>query len=398
MTVRAAFSIAAKDLKERLRDRSAYIVGIVAPLGLALIFGFVFSPIEEFDFSARFAVVDLDGGPAAALFVEGLEQAGDIELVRVATEEEAVELVDTEGNPFAEENSADAAFVIPAGFTEEVQSERRVELGVIGSAGSETNTGIAVAIAEQFASQLTSVRVAVATVEQLRQQQVDRFETGLRVLATPDPATLTDVSANTKQLDGATFYSAGLAIFFLFFTVQFGVNSLLEERHSGTMSRLLAAPISKSSIILGKAITAFLLGFVSLVVLVAATTALPAIGADWGDPRGVLALTLAAIVAALGIMAVTGAFAKTAEQAASISSIIAVILGFLGGTFFPVAQAGGVLAKLRLITPHAWFMQGLGDLGAGDLSVVVTPVLAMLAFGVVTGGVALIGVRRGLRV
>ena len=35
-----AWTIAAKDLRERLRDRSAYIVGIVAPLAMALIFGF----------------------------------------------------------------------------------------------------------------------------------------------------------------------------------------------------------------------------------------------------------------------------------------------------------------------------------------------------------------------
>ena len=68
--VKAAFVIAAKDIKQRLRDRSAYIVGILAPLVLAAIFSFVFNPIEEFEFSANYLVVDEDGGPVARLFVE----------------------------------------------------------------------------------------------------------------------------------------------------------------------------------------------------------------------------------------------------------------------------------------------------------------------------------------
>ena len=61
-----------------------------------------------------------------------------------------------------------------------------------------------------------------------------------------------DVSAQTKELDQKSFFAAGMAVFFLFFTVQFGVTSLLEERNDGTLARLLAAPISRASILGGK--------------------------------------------------------------------------------------------------------------------------------------------------
>ena len=57
--------------------------------------------------------------------------------------------------------------------------------------------------------------------------------------------TVADVAATTKELDVTTYYAAGMAVFFLFFTVQFGVASLLEERKEGTLSRLLAAPIGR---------------------------------------------------------------------------------------------------------------------------------------------------------
>ena len=64
-----------------------------------------------------------------------------------------------------------------------------------------------------------------------------------------------------------------MAVFFLFFTVQFGVTGLLEERNDGTLARLLAAPISRAAILFGKLLTSFALGVISMTVLVAATTA-----------------------------------------------------------------------------------------------------------------------------
>ena len=69
--------------------------------------------------------------------------------------------------------------------------------------------------------------------------------------------------------------------------------------------------------------------------------------------------------------------------------MVALVLGMLGGTFFPVAQAGGLLAALSLITPQAWFLRGIENLtgGAGP-SAVLGPVAAILAFALITGALA----------
>jgi ABC-2 type transport system permease protein len=388
------WTIAQKDLKLRLRDRSALIVGIIAPLGLAAIFSSIFNPIEDFDFSATYAVLDEDGGPVATQFVAILDQFGagtGSEILVVSSRQEALDLVDVE--PFSDEEGADAAFVIPAGFSEAVQSERPAEMEVITGQGG-VGAGVAVSFAEQYASELTYARIAVSSFEGLGGAE-DRFAAGLRALAVPSPVSLRDIETESKTLSGKTFYAAGLAIFFLFFTVQIGVNSLLDERHAGTLNRLMAAPLRRSSIIAGKALMAFILGLVSMLVLVIATTLL--FGAEWGNPLGVSLLVVAAIVSALGIMAVVAAFAKTPEQAGNYSSMVAVVLGFLGGTFFPVGQAGGLLSDLRFITPHAWFMQGLGDLSAGHVADVLPAVGALLLFGVVAGGIALVALKKGLQ-
>lgn len=395
----AAWTIARKDLKQRLRDRSAYIIGIVAPLGLALVFGFILNPLSSFTFDATYAVADLDGGPVSRQFIDNaLSNAPGVKVIEVGTEAEATTLVNPEVSALggtSDEDNVDAAIIFPVGFSADVQSERPATIRVIGNQGSETEVGIADALVGGYASELTSVRVAVATVENLIGAQVDRLATGVEVLQTPNPVTLRDDTASTKQLDGVTFYAAGMAIFFLFFTVQSGVTGLLEERRTGTLARLLSSPITRSSLLAGKLLSAFLVGLASMVVLFLATTF--AVDADWGPLLGVTLLVLALIVAALGIVSLIAGFANSAEQATALGSMVGMVLGFLGGTFFDVSQAGGILASLRFASPHGWFMQGLADLRSGDLAVVVMPVLAMVAFGVVAGAVGVARLRKGLR-
>jgi ABC-2 type transport system permease protein len=64
------------------------------------------------------------------------------------------------------------------------------------------------------------------------------------------------------------------------------------------------------------------------------------------------------------------------------------MLGALGGTFFSVAQVGGVLEVASAASPHRWFLRGLADLAGGEVSAVLPSVAAMTVFAVVTGGVA----------
>ena len=58
--MRHAWTIAAKDLRRRFRDRTALLVAFVLPFGLAWIFGLTLGDIETQGFEATYAVADLD--------------------------------------------------------------------------------------------------------------------------------------------------------------------------------------------------------------------------------------------------------------------------------------------------------------------------------------------------
>jgi ABC-2 type transport system permease protein len=61
---RTAFLVAGKDLRQRLRDRSALVIAFVAPFVLASIIGLAFGGDQAF--RATYAVADADRGPVAA--------------------------------------------------------------------------------------------------------------------------------------------------------------------------------------------------------------------------------------------------------------------------------------------------------------------------------------------
>lgn len=394
--MRGALLVAAKDLRRRLRDKSAYLIGIVAPFGLAAIFALVFNPITAQQFTITFGVVDSDGGPLASVFVDqvlaGFAAGNDgVAAVPVADVGEARRRVDEGGDPFNDSSDGlDAAFVIPAGFSEAATQGETTHIEVLASRAAPTSAALAQAIAQGFADQIEAVNLEIAAFTAAGGTVGP--DTVAAAVAFPDPVGIEDLSAETRQLDANTAMVVGMAAMFLFYVAQLGVIGLLEERRNGTLDRLLAAPIRPAAIIAGEALTAFTLGIASMAVLVGASTWL--LGAHWGNPLGVAMLVVALTCSAVGIIGLVAAAARTDEQANTYTSFVAITLAILGGSFFPIAQIGGFMATVSLFTPHAWFIRGLGDLAAGKVTDVLPAVGVLLAFAVVTGAIAWVLQRR----
>ncbi|MFI6174950.1 ABC transporter permease [Nonomuraea sp. NPDC051191] len=380
--MRTILLIAGKDLRQRLRDRSLLLLAFVVPFGLAAVFSVVFRDVDAQQ-PVTFAVADLDRGPIATTFtgrvLRPLEQAGVIRLRRADDETMARAIVDG--------GQAQAAYVIPTGFSQAVQTRHKATIRVIGDVDDRIGAFVARSIADSFASDVRYVQVALAAKGGGTPEQA---------AAVPPPVTVADLTADRRQLTLAEGFQAGIAVFFLFFAVQFGFSSILDERRDGTLARLLAAPVPRLTIALAKLLTGVVVGVVSMTVLLAASSLL--LGADWGSPVGLGLLIVAGVLAANGVMALVVTVARTAEQAGNAETVAAMLLGVLGGVLVPIQQTGGALATLSLVTPHRWFMRGLADLHGVNAPVVpLVPVLALLGFAVVTLGLALSGTERMFR-
>ncbi len=382
--MRAALVIALKDLRQRVRDRTAIMIAVIAPFGLAAIFSMLLGGVAG-DLDLRYSVTDLDGSELSAGLVSGPLAA--IEVADIAT-------IDQVGDRRAAQaavdaGDADAALVIPAGFADAVTAGEAAELEIIGSIDAGLGTDILRSISESYLAELDGVRLAVAAALADGAAPDEAPALAERAAAIDVPIGVQDLAVEARQMGMTTYFAASMAIFFLFFTAQFGVLSLLAERREGTLPRLVAAPIRPWAIVLGKAIGSFVLGIVSMAVLVLASSVL--LGADWGDPIGTAALVLAAVIAAMGITALITTLARTEEQAGGWNSIVAVTLAILGGAFFDLTQAPPLLQTASRVTPHAWFLEGFDILSAPSATIadIGGPLLALFAIGLVTGAIGL---------
>jgi ABC-2 type transport system permease protein len=385
--VGAALLILAKDLRLRARDRSVFLFAFVVPIGLTFLFSAVLPDVE--DLTVRAAVVDEDGGPVAASF-------GDDVLPGVAASG-VLDLVDVDGRDAAmadlREGELEAVWVLPAGFTEAVLTGRPAQVEVLVSPEATLAGEVARGVATSWTSRLEAAAITVATASALGVPDADLDALAARAAAADPVVSVTSLLAPDRQLDTASYLAAGMAAFFVFFTVQFGVTGLLEERTLGTLPRLLAAPVPTWAVQVGKVLGAAALGLVSMTVLAVASSLL--LGARWGPPLGVAVLIVAIVAAAVGLMALVGSFARTSEQAGNYQSIVAIVLGMLGGVFIPLPATSGPLALAASLSPHGWFLRGIADQTASGRWTDVLPAAGFIAlFGLLAAIPAVVRLRR----
>lgn len=402
--MRIALIIAARDLASRLRDRSALIVGFLAPVALALIISFAFQGGSE-AFRADVGVVDLDDSELSRLFVGDVLGSADLREVfatQTFDRRDAVEAAIAQG-------ALDAAFVLHPGLD---------RITVLRAPGSAIAGEIATTVAQSFAAQIEGVGQAIGlsvmvsvlgadafgedgfvpggfdgTVDAAAFAEVDVAALAEEVANAPLPIALEDASTGPSALSSASYFGPGMAMLFVFFLLASGPRSLLAERRLGTLARLRAAPVRTGSIIAGKGLAVALLGLVSMCVVWGVTSAV--FGATWGDPLAVVALLLAFVAAALAISTLVSVYARTDAQADGFVSIVAFVLAMLGGNFLYLGDLPTVLERIALFTPNGWALRGFTTLTSdgGGIATVLGPIAAILAFALVAFALSVPGVR-----
>jgi linearmycin/streptolysin S transport system permease protein len=380
--VHGVLAIASKDLRQRLRDRSAIVLVLVAPLLIASLMSFAFRSLENFHYTLGF--VDADRGPIGASLAGALGQPAlrKIVTVRVVTSAQAAEREVRSG-------SLQAALVVPAGFSQSVQGGAPLSLEAMTSVNSPVAGTTTTAIASSFVAQINADRLSVETAlaAGAPPSSLARLERAVRSLKEPERVASMPVGA--RQLTPISYYAPAMAIFFMLFAVTFTARSFFVDKATGMVDRMRVAPLRSWQIVIGKAASAFAFCLVSLTII-AVTTSL-AFGASWGGPVPAAALVLVMAAATACLSALVIVISRTQRQAEAIGSIVVFSLALLGGNFVMQSSMSPLMRRLAFLTPNGWVLRGFTDLGTvgGGLGQVAGPILAVSIFCVVTGGLAI---------
>jgi ABC-2 type transport system permease protein len=177
-----------------------------------------------------------------------------------------------------------------------------------------------------------------------------------------------DISFPQAMLWGVLGTAAGFAI------------TIVRERKQGTLFRLQAAPISRTHILLGKAVACF-----TTVIGVVVTMAI--LGRWLGmQPRSPAMLAVAAICVAFaftGIMVLMSVIGRTEEAVSGAAWLANMVMAMFGGGMIPLAFMPEFMATLSQASPVKWSVLALeGAIWRGFSWVeMALPCAILLGFG-----------------
>ena len=377
---RNTWLIAALGLRRSLRDRSILIQALLAPVVIALVVGAAFG--SGFSLNVTIGIADADRSEISTQIAKGLVgSGGDGIAFSAVADPQSVQAA-------VESGSYDAVVVMPAGLGEAVLSGQDAQLDVVGVATQPLARSVAEAVAGGVAAELQTARVTAVAANEAG---VEDVAASIQKAVASPPA----ITVEQGEVDGTfsvmAYFAPGMAMLFLFFIIGDGARSIVAERKQGTLPRILAAPVSPTSVLLGKTAQVMVVGVLSMTAVWLITWL--GFGADWGDPVGVFVVIVAAVTAIAGISLLITGFARTENQADALTTIVALLFAVAGGTFF--LGATGVLDTMRLFTPNGLALSAFVDLSAAQsgLAGVMPQVLLLLAIGIGTATAGLLALR-----
>ena len=175
---------------------------------------------------------------------------------------------------------------------------------------------------------------------------------------------------------------------FIFLTSLMGASALLTSRQYGVTRRTRAAPVSTRQIIVGEALSRYIVALIQAAVILVGSTLI--FGIDWHSPAAVILLCAALALVGSGVAMILGTLGKSEQQVGAIALLAGLALAALGGSMQPLEFFPDTMRTIAfIVTPHAWMNNALWRiLVDGDGMSAAWPAIAVLT----TAGVVLIAI------
>jgi ABC-2 type transport system permease protein len=384
-----------------LRDRGALMLAFALPPLLFLVFAEVFSGAGDSDLEMRVAILDEAGTPLTGRITDAIAGLDGIVAVPDGSARGALDVADLEA--LVRQGQADAAVWLRAEPDGNLDAEPPVV--VVGDASRALAAAVVTgrvqrvlqtgfpALGVARAASLVDALAGPYTDEQLEALDLALSELDAEALGDEDGDTSQDGLVEQRLLgggreidDGVSYYAGAVAILFLLFAAMQGAISLIEERNSGIVDRLVAGPGGYTVVVVGKGLFLTLQGLAQATLIFAVAWWL--YGIDWFGHFGpwlVTALLAAAVSAWLGLL--LASLCSSRQQAQTASAFVVLILSAVGGSMMPRFLMPGWLRELGWFTPNAWVIEswhgmfwrgdGVSELATGWGALLATALGAM---------------------
>jgi ABC-2 type transport system permease protein len=173
-------------------------------------------------------------------------------------------------------------------------------------------------------------------------------------------------------------------VMFAFFLVLTVGSLFVSERRQGTMKRLVAAPLTRAQILVGKLLPCLALSLFQGFFLLGAGKLL--FGMSWGsDPAWLILVVMSTSLAAMGLALLIAAMARTETQVAIYGTLLVLVLAGISGCLMDRSIMTERMQAFSLFTPQAWALDAYRQLlinPVPNLTLVATACAVLTGFGV----------------
>ncbi|WP_160680572.1 ABC transporter permease [Clostridium sp. C8-1-8] len=353
------FTLLGKEFYSLKKNLGVLVILFLVPIFIIFIMGYAFKDTET---KYGLGIINKDGDkPIISALVKNLKSVDALTINKYNDEDTAKkELKDGKIIGF---------IVIPEGFDkdqEKGEAKIRFIIDNTRPINASAIEGITNNFIEKFNTKITSVLTTV--------------NVGLKLNPNTNPDNL--VNEATKYLDGRNNDAIQLvkeyistakksqtmssfnqttcgmtAMFILFLGILWGSGNILEEKLTGTMTRLSLSPASFTTIFLSKLVYIGLLAFLQFVIFFSIGHAF--LNVPIGNVFLLVLINVAFILATASIGLLVSIVAKSRISAIGLSFFIIMLLSPLGGLWFPLETVPEGLQRIASILPTGSYMMAM---------------------------------------
>jgi ABC-2 type transport system permease protein len=411
-----------KDLQLFFTDRRSVIVSFVVPIAIASFFGAIFSGpgSNARPASIAVAIIDQDGSAVSKGIVAGAQADANMKVTMPA---------EAEARDAVRRGKTTVAIIIPPGFGDASGKAffgdgEKPALGVLFDPSHTIEVAMVRGILTQHVMESVSRemfggeqgrKIVDQTLPQIEQStmpadqkralvdmlnSVQKFynrppasgtaATERRGITMPYTVKEEAITAGSNiAYNGYAHSFAGMAIQFLLFAMANAGIEMLLERQRGLWKRLRSAPVSRLTLLAGRAASGAIISL--LILMVSFTFAMIVFRVRiQGSVVGFFGVSIACALMASTFGLLVAALGNSPATARGVTTLAVLMMVMLGGAWVPTFIFPAWLQQFTLLVPVRWAVDGLDAMtwrGVG-LSGALAPAGVLLGFAVLFGTIA----------
>jgi len=389
-------SLIRKDILQAFKDKKGMALSFILPIVLIALFSMVYGSFGGGmeDKPQDLVFCDEDSTAISQQLKEELHAEKGLRLIFRQLEEGKKLVLDGEvtsmllvGKGFADSIAAGGGAPLEFFYDESKEMEMGLTQGALLSVlmpflGEQSSKGqVHSFIDEKYANELPEDIIDEIHADIDKQFSTDNNETSV------EKTTLKSTALSVKEDMpwGLIQAFAGTSVMMLLFSITGMGSSIIKERDTGTLKRLLYSPVQPWQIITAKLASGFIFAIIQMVILVLFVWL--AFQLDiFRNFTSLVLLVIGTAFAASGFGILIAAISKSQKQVESLSLIIILVMSALGGSMIPLFLFPEFLRNVAMFTINFWAIDGFYDNLGRDVGMItqLVNVGMLFLFGAIT--------------